>query len=84
MLNCQNRKRENKEGVKMKNKKIVSILNYLTAVCFYIAAMLGYVNDSSMATVWLCLGSVWLCLGSYWLMKSKKDGKEDQDEEDKK
>lgn len=65
-------------------KKIVSILNYLTAVCFYIAAILGYANDNSMATVWLCLGSVWLCLGSYWLMKSKKSNKADQDEEEKK
>lgn len=68
----------------MKKEKIVSILNYLTAVCFYITAIFGYANDNSMATLWLCLGSVWLCLGSYWLMKGKKNGKEDKNEDDKK
>ena len=47
----------------MKKVKWISVLNYITAACFYIAAILGYANDNSMATVWLCLGFVWLCLG---------------------
>lgn len=68
----------------MKKEKWISVLNYITAVCFYIAAIIGYTNNDSMATVWLCLGSVWLCLGSYWLTKGKKNGKEDQNGEDKK
>lgn len=64
----------------MNKSKWVSVLNYLTAVCFYIAAILGYANDNSMATVWFCLGSVWLCLGSYWLMRGNKTN---QDKEEK-
>lgn len=68
----------------MKKEKWISVLNYITAVCFYIAAIIGYTNKDSMATVWLCIGSVWLCLGSYWLTKGKKNGKEDQNGEDKK
>lgn len=67
----------------MKKEKWVSILNYITAVCFYIAAIIGYANDNSIATVWLCLGSVWLCLGSATLGKSNKDKKEDQNEDNK-
>lgn len=67
----------------MKKEKWVSIFNYITAVCFYIAAIIGYANDNSMATVWLCLGSVWLCLGSATFVKSNKDKKEDQNENNK-
>lgn len=67
----------------MKKEKWVSVLNYITVVCFYIAAIIGYANDNSMATVWLCLGSVWLCLGSATLVKSNKDKRENQNEEDK-
>lgn len=63
----------------MKKEKTIVVLNYLTAVCFYIAAIIGYVNDNSMATVWLCLGSAWLCIGSLTLNKFKNKDKNDNE-----
>ena len=62
--------------MKKKNEqtnKIVSTLNYLTAVCFYICAIIDFVNkDNSMGIFYLCLGSTFMCLGSVYLNKDKK------------
>ena len=43
-----------------------SILFYIASVLFFIASAIGFTsgNESSMAIVWLCLGSSFLCLGS--------------------
>ena len=59
----------------MKNNnsnKIVSVLNFLTAFCFYICAIINFINDSGMGALYLCLGSTFLCLGSVGLNKGKK------------
>lgn len=56
-----------------KSNKIVSVLNFLTAFCFYICAIINFINDSGMGALYLCLGSTFLCLGSVWLNKGKKD-----------
>ena len=42
-----------------------SILFYIASVLFFIASAIGFTsgNESSMAIVWLCLGSSFLCLG---------------------
>ena len=41
-----------------------SILFYIASVLFFIASAIGFTsgNESSMAIVWLCLGSSFLCL----------------------
>ncbi len=58
----------------MKNKKSVSVIYYIAAVCFYIAAILNFVhNHTSTGVMMMCLGSSQLCLGSVWLGKSRKD-----------
>lgn len=58
-----------------KNKK-VPVLNYFASVCFYICAIMNFVNkDNSMAVVYLCLGSTFLCLGSTYLNKDKDSNK---------
>lgn len=54
-------------------KNLTVILYYAASVCFYIAAIIGFMNDNSMATVWFCLGSAMLCLGSAKLSKIKKN-----------
>jgi len=63
----------------MKNKdknKIVSNLNYFSAVCFYICAIINFINrNNSMGVVYLCLGSTFLCLGSVYLNKDKDNKK---------
>ena len=64
--------------MKNKNKKTnkrVSNLNYLGSVCFYIVAIISFINkNNSMGAVYLCLGSTFLCLGSSYSNKdnSKK------------
>ena len=69
-----------------KSNKIVSILNFLASFCFYICAIINFINDSGMGALYLCLGSTFLCLGAVWLNKDKdkEDKKEDkEDKEDK-
>lgn len=55
-----------------KTNKIVSILNYLTSMCFYIVSIINFVNkENIIGGLYLCLGSTFLCLGSVWLNKDK-------------
>ena len=65
--------------MKKKNEisnKIVSTLNYFTAVCFYICAIINFINkDISMGIFYLCLGSTFMCLGSVYLNKYKNNNK---------
>ena len=56
-----------------KSNKIVSVLYFLPSICFYICAIINFINDSGMGALYLCLGSTFLCLGSVGLNKGKKD-----------
>lgn len=56
---------------------------YLCSAMFYIAAIVGYINDTSNATVFLCLGSVFLCLGSSRLTSVGKRLREDEEHKEK-
>ena len=57
-----------------KTNKTVSILNYFSAVCFYIVSIINFVNkDNSTGVVYLCLGSTFLCLGSVCQNKDKEN-----------
>lgn len=62
----------------MKNKrnktnKIIAVLYYLTAICFYATMIMYFISkDNNNAVVFLCLGSVFVCLGSVYLKKDKK------------
>ena len=55
-----------------------SILFYIASVLFFIASALGFTNgnESSMAIVWLCLGSSCLCFGS--THKKKENNTDDK------
>lgn len=59
------------------NKKNLWVLNYVASVCFFLAAIIGFANDNSMAPVWMCLGAAWLCIGAGFQRKNKKDDSED-------
>ena len=61
-----------KNNEKNSNKKIAGIY-YFASLCFYIAAIINFINgdNNSMAVVFLCLGSSNLCLGSVYLNKDK-------------
>ena len=58
--------------------RIVTILYYIPAICFYIASLISFFKDgdSSSGVVYFCIGSVFICLGSVYLNK-------DADEENK-
>ena len=61
-----------------KTNRIVTILYYIAAICFYIASLISFFKDgdSSSGVVYFCIGSVFICLGSVYLNK-------DADEENK-
>ncbi len=62
-----------------KNNKIVSILYFTSALCFYVCAIINFISkDGGMGTMYLCLGSAFLCLGESRLNKSKNN-KDDDD-----
>ena len=63
----------------MKQKSAI-YLNFVSVALWYIAAAIGYFNDNSMATVWLCLGSMWLCLTVLKLKKAKITTEENDNE----
>ena len=58
-----------------KSNKVISILNFLASFCFYVCAIIHFINDGGMGALYLCLGSTFLCFGTVWLNKgnSKKD-----------
>ena len=64
-----------KNNEKNSNKKIAA-LYYIGSLCFYIAAILNFINgdNNSMTVIFLCLGSSNLCLGSVYLNKDKDNG----------
>ncbi|MEE3344276.1 MAG: hypothetical protein VZS44_09320 [Bacilli bacterium] len=59
-----------KNNEKNSNKKIAGMY-YFASLCFYIAAIINFINgdNNSIAVVFLCLGSSSLCLGSVYLNK---------------
>lgn len=50
----------------MKKRKAYTVLYYVAAICFYVAAVISFLvsGDSGMGVVWLCLGSAMLALGA--------------------
>lgn len=70
-----------------KNRKI-AIIYYLAAAVCYICAVIWFCgSNTSLGTVWLCIGSANLCLGSVWMKRSsdaENQENEKNSEEDKK
>lgn len=59
---------------KDKTNKIIAILYYLAAVCFYITMIINFIDkEIRNAIVFLCVGSVFIFLGSMYLKKYKKE-----------
>ena len=58
----------------MNKYKICTILYFVAAICFYLAAILNFLNGSgSMGGVTnFTLGSTFLCLGILWYKQWKK------------
>lgn len=66
----------------MKSEKVCATLYYIASLCFYISAIIHFVNSgsSSKVVVDICLGSTMLCLGIVWSKRYKKSGENKQDE----
>ena len=67
----------------MKSNKISAILYFITSLCFYICAIINFVDNGDLGVVYLCLGSTFLCLGAVWLNKDKDKKDKDKKDEDK-
>lgn len=61
----------------MKKQKICFICFLIAAICYFITALINFIDgDTSKAVVFLCLGSSFLCLSTvHW----KKTGENDPD-----
>ena len=58
-------------------KEKISILNFIAALCFYIAAIIYFIdNDTSIGVIFSCLGSINLCIGAVNKRKSEPDKKD--------
>lgn len=65
-----------------KENKITFILYLVSSICFFVSAILGFIDKNNMAIANLGLGACFLCLSSVHYQKYKKD-KENEDKEKK-
>ena len=72
-----------KKKRKINKEEISSILYYVVAIIWFIAAMIGYKNGNELATAFLCLGFAMLSLGFVYTRKAKKRDVEKQDKKDR-
>ena len=60
--------------MKKDNNKVVYVLNYFAAICFYIVSIMDFLShDTRRAILYFCLGTVDFCIGTIWLKKDKKN-----------
>ena len=59
-----------------KRLQIAAVCSFLGSAGFYIGAIIGFISDSSIAVLDLCLGSALLCIGGATLHRIN----EEQDE----
>lgn len=70
--------------MKKTKTEITTTLYYFASVGFFIAAIIGFGNDSSSAPAFLCLGAAMLCLGTSYANNTKKKEKQmEQDREER-
>lgn len=64
-----------------RDNKIVFILYTIASICFFISAVIGFIDRNNMAVTQLCLGVCFLCLSSVYLKKYKDENKDDKGKE---
>jgi len=55
-----------------KNMKKAAVLFFLAALGFYLTSIIGFISDSSLAGMYLCLGCAFLLLGATNLRKARE------------
>lgn len=71
-----------KEEKNKKENKIVFILYMVASMCFFISAILGFMDENNMAVTQLCLGACFLCLSSVHYTKYKDENKENKEKKE--
>lgn len=67
--------KKNKKDKKSNSIKI-STLNYLSSACFFLVAILDFIDkDHTMAVIFFSLGATYLCLASVNVKKEKEEKK---------
>lgn len=68
-----------------KTNRIVTILYYIAAICFYIVSLINFFKDgdSSSGVVYFCIGSVFICLGSVYINKDAEGKNKNNKEKNK-
>lgn len=56
-----------------KENKITFILYLIASICFFVSAILGFIDKNNMAIANLGLGACFLSLSSVYYQKYKKD-----------
>ena len=66
----------------MRKEYTPAILMYVVSALFFIAAVLGAINDNVMWATWLSLGSLWMILASSKLTSIGKQLREEDEREE--
>lgn len=61
-----------------KNRKNTALLIYILSIVFYIAAIIEFMSNKSIAIMFLLFGTTMLMLGIATTMKIKKDERNDE------
>ena len=69
-----------KDDKKKTENRTVCILYIIASICFFISAVLGFIDGSHTAVTQLCLGACFLCLSSVHYKKYKDENKEDSEQ----
>ena len=57
----------------MKSNKIASIAYMVSSICFYIVAIMNFIDEeTSQGVIYLCLGSSMLSLATVFYSKNRK------------
>lgn len=70
-----------KEEKEKKENKIVFILYIIASICFFISAILSFIDGNNVSVTQLCLGVCFLCLSSVHYTKFKDENKKDSKKE---
>lgn len=69
------------EKNKKENKKIF-ILYIIASICFFISAILSFIDGNNMTVTQLCLGACFLCLSSVHYTKYKDENNENKEKKE--
>ena len=58
--------------MKKNSDKIVGVCFLVASICYFLCAIIGFIDKGNMVVAHLCLGTCFLCLSSVHFSKDKK------------